>query len=309
MTATTVQRWLEAGELDLPLPGSGGTLARWQTLGGLCERDVVAGRLAEAHTDATAILAELHGPRAQPNRLWGVWAAEAPGAILTAHHDGGGVTLSGVKAWCSGAGLCADALVTAQTATGARGLYAVDLRGPGVQPLPNTWRNAGMADSDTRSVQFSAAPATAVGGPGEYLTRPGFWHGAAGVAACWLGAARAVAVPLYRAVARNQSENPYAAAHLGAVDAILAAAHALMASMAEQLDADPQRDAQVPARRLRAVVETAVDEVIVRTARALGPAPLAMDEAHARRVADLTMYVRQSHAEKDLAALGLLVAR
>jgi hypothetical protein len=63
------------------------------------------------------------------------------------------------------------------------------------------------------------------------------------------------------------------------------------------------------ARRVRAVAETAVDEAITRTGRALGPAPLALDADHARRVADLTMYVRQSHAEQDLAALGRLASR
>jgi len=309
MTTPTVQQWLDAGALNLPLPGSGNTLARWQTLADLCELDVVAGRLAEAHTDAAAILAELGGPRPRPGRLWGVWAAEAPGATVIARHDGDVASLSGTKAWCSGAGLCADALVTAYTETGERGLYAVDLRGPGVQLLPSTWRNAGMAESDTRSVEFAAAPAVPVGRPGDYLTRPGFWHGAAGVAACWLGAARAVAVPLYHAVAGNQRENPHAAAHLGAVDAALAAAAALMASTAEQVDAAPHATGEVAARRFRAAVETAVDEAIGRTARALGPTPLALDETHARRVADLSMYVRQSHAEKDLAALGVLVAR
>src|SRR4249919_1622082 len=36
----------------------------------------------------------------------------------------------------------------------------------------------------------------------------------------------------------------------------------------------------------------------------LGPAPLAFDETHARRVADLEIYVRQHHAERDLADLG-----
>ncbi|AKK27352.1 acyl-CoA dehydrogenase [Mycobacterium sp. EPa45] len=309
MSTATVQRWLDAGELNLPLPGSGGTLTRWQSLADLCERDVVAGRLAEAHTDAVAILAELRGPPVRPGRLWGVWAAEAPGAVVTALRDGDVVTLSGTKAWCSGAGLCADALVTAHTETGARGLYAVDLHGRGVQLLPSEWRNSGMADSDTRSVRFDAAPAIPVGGVDEYLTRPGFWHGAAGVAACWLGAARAVAAPLYRAVAEKQRDNPHAAAHLGAVDSALAAAAALMASTAAEVDTAPDSDAEVAARRLRAAVETAVDAVIGRTARALGPAPLALDEAHARRVADLSMYVRQSHAEKDLAALGALVAR
>jgi hypothetical protein len=309
MTVPTVRRWLNDGALNLPLPGAGNTLTRWRTLADLCEIDVVAGRLAEAHTDAAAILAELGGPRVQQGRLWGVWASEAPGATVVARHDDVLVSLSGTKAWCSGAGLCTDALVTAYTETGERMLYAVDLGGPGVQALPSTWRNAGMAESDTRSVEFAATPAVPVGGAGEYLTRPGFWHGAAGVAACWLGAARAVAAPLYHAVADNQRENPHAAAHLGAVDAALAAADALMASTAEQVDAAPHATGEVAARRFRAAVETAVDDVIGRTARALGPGPLALDEAHARRVADLSMYVRQSHAEKDLAALGALVAR
>jgi hypothetical protein len=66
--------------------------------------------------------------------------------------------------------------------------------------------------------------------------------------------------------------------------------------------------AELIARRTRAVVETAVDETLNRTARALGPAPLCEDAEHARRVADLTVYVRQSHAERDLEQLGLRAA-
>ena len=54
------------------------------------------------------------------------------------------------------------------------------------------------------------------------------------------------------------------------------------------------------------MVETAVDEAITRTGRALGPAPLCEDAQHAQRVADLTIYVRQSHAERDLERLGVL---
>ena len=37
---------------------------------------------------------------------------------------------------------------------------------------------------------------------------------------------------------------------------------------------------------------------------ALGPAPLAFDADHAARVADLEIYLRQHHAERDVAALG-----
>ncbi len=62
------------------------------------------------------------------------------------------------------------------------------------------------------------------------------------------------------------------------------------------------------AKRVRATVARAVDEVLARAGRALGPAPLALDAAHAKRVADLQLYVRQHHAERDLASLGRALA-
>lgn len=104
--------------------------------------------------------------------------------------------------------------------------------------------------------------------------------------------------------------NPHAQAHLGAVDAALAAAEAMLVSAADFVDTEPSSGrTELVARRVRAVAETAVDEAITRSGRALGPGPLALDAEHARRVADLTMYVRQSHAEQDLAALGRLACR
>ncbi len=81
-------------------------------------------------------------------------------------------------------------------------------------------------------------PRYAVGAPGEYLDRPGFWHGAIGVSACWLGGARAVAAPLYARAAR-ESVDPHTLAHLGAVDAAITAAEATLLSAACQVDADP----------------------------------------------------------------------
>jgi len=169
MTAELVRRWLDAGELDLPMPGSGHTVKRWSKLAALTEHDVVAGRLAEAHADAAAILVELDGPAPQAGQWWGVWAAESPDGVVVAHDDDGTVVIDGTKAWCSGAGLCTHALVTARRDDSTRGLYAVDLSQPEVIPLTHSWRNAGMCESDTRSVQFSSAPAMLVGAPGQYL--------------------------------------------------------------------------------------------------------------------------------------------
>jgi alkylation response protein AidB-like acyl-CoA dehydrogenase len=314
VTAALVRRWLAAGQLDLPLPGSGRTAARWWKLAALTENDVVAGRLAEAHTDALAILHELDGPTPSAGQLWGVWAAEAPQAVVTVREDDDGrVLLEGTKAWCSGAGICTHALVTARREDNSRGLYAVDLGQHEVMPQTDDWHNVGMRDCDTRSVRFDGAVGVPVGTPGEYLSRAGFWHGAIGVAACWLGAARGVAAPLYRAVANEHegaAADVHARAHLGAVDAALAAAEAMLVSAACYVDAEPRGDrAELIARRVRAVVERAVDEAITRTGRALGPGPLVLDARHAQRVADLTVYVRQSHGERDLAALGRLAAK
>jgi alkylation response protein AidB-like acyl-CoA dehydrogenase len=308
VSADLLRTWLGEGRLCLPLPGSGDTLARWRALADLAELDVVAGRLAEAHTDAVAILAELGGPQVRPRDIWGVWAAEAPGAVVRARRVGDTVVLDGVKAWCSGAGICSHALVTARSdddPDGPRGLFAIALDDRGVTVAPSTWRNAGMAGSDTRTVEFDGTAAIPVGSPGAYLDRPGFWHGAIGVSACWWGGARAVAAPLYAAA----SADPHRLAHLGAVDAALTAAWATLSWAADDVDADPQNRtgaAELTARRTRAVVETAVDEALRRTGRALGPGPLANDAGHAGRVADLEMYVRQSHAERDLEALGRL---
>lgn len=311
MTAGLVEHWLESGRLELPLPASGRTAERWQRLARLAEENIVAARIAEAHVDAVAILHELGGKPPEPGQLWGVWTAEAPDAALTATDIDGAFSLNGTKVWCAGAGFCTHALVTARRDDGTPGLFAVTATDPTVKALPSTWWNAGMAGSDTRPVQFTNAQAVAVGDPGAYVNRPGFWHGTIGVAACWLGGARRVADPLYRCAA-SQSADAYSLAHLGAVDAALAASDAILAAAASQIDEDPfdrAGTAQLLARRVRTVVEHAVDEAITRTGRALGPGPLCQDGRHAQRVADLSIYIRQSHAERDLAELGRLVGQ
>ncbi len=56
--------------------------------------------------------------------------------------------------------------------------------------------------------------------------------------------------------------------------------------------------------RVRALLEKVCAEVLDHTGRALGAGPLCHDARHARAVADLTVYIRQHHAEGDLAQLG-----
>jgi len=306
-TARAFTAAVESGRLDLPLPGSGATWERLTAFADLAEEDLSLARLGEGHADAVAILAELDGPPPPAGSRWGVWAASPPGPNVTASLRDGSWVLRGTKQYCSGARVCTHALVTA-AADGEARLFAV--RVDPLEPHPGSWPATGMAGSDTLDVGFPAVAAEPVGAPGGYVNRAGFSHGGVGVAACWYGGARGVARTLLHAAAKHDV-GPHALAHLGAVDIVLRSVRAALAQAAAEIDADPgDRRGDGPARalRVRALTESAATEVLARTGRALGAGPLGHDEAHSRAVADLTVYLRQHHAERDLARLGELVA-
>ncbi|HTS95461.1 MAG TPA: acyl-CoA dehydrogenase [Streptosporangiaceae bacterium] len=298
---------VQSGRLDLPVPGSGRTWERWLAFADLAGEDLSLARLAEGHADAAAILAEVAGTGPEPGQLWGVWASNPPGPALSAARTGSGWRLRGTKQYCSGARACTDALVTAVADDGMR-LFAVAAQR--LEPRLGTWPAVGMAASDTLDVGFPDVPAEPLGSPGAYTDRPGFSHGGVGVAACWYGGARAAGHTLLAAAAKRDV-GPHALAHLGAVDVELGAARAALWQAADEIDADPadvRKAGPARALRVRALVESAATEVLGRVGRALGAGPLGHDGAHARTVADLAVYLRQHHAERDLAALGALAA-
>ncbi|MFJ8981504.1 acyl-CoA dehydrogenase [Streptomyces sp. NPDC102282] len=300
---------IDAGELSFPLPGSGGTTERFAALRAVAEDDLCLARLVEGHVDATAILAELGGPAVEPGRRWGVWAAEPPGEGLSAvRGTDGRWSVTGLKQYCSGAHSCTHALVTARAEDGRR-LFAVPLTEGTYEPVEGSWQALGMAGSDTPDVRFHSAAAEAVGAVEGYVDRPGFQHGGIGVAACWLGGARAVARALRAAAHRGGS--PHTDAHLGAVDIDLRAAGLLLEAAATEIDADPsdtKGEARLRSLRVRGFVEAVCDRTLGHVGRATGAGPLCHDLRHARNVADLTVYIRQHHAERNLAELGALVS-
>jgi alkylation response protein AidB-like acyl-CoA dehydrogenase len=306
--AAEFARRASAGQLDLPLPGRGRTNDRWKALAALAAEDLSLARLAEGHADAVAIISELDGPTPAAGSVWGVWAAQPPGPSLSARPAGATWLLNGVKQYCSGAHTCTDVLVTAGAPDGPR-LFAVSTRD--LSPIPGTWPATGMAASDTLNVEFGSITAIPVGLPGDYTARPGFAHGGAGVAACWFGGARAIGQTLLNAAAQRDL-GPHATAHLGRVDLALTAARTALDKAAAEIDGDPgdlNGAARIRTLRVKAIAEAVATEVLTCVGRALGAGPLCHDEAHSRRVADLTVYVRQHHAEKSLAELGSLIAQ
>jgi len=298
----SLARCLAAGSGRLPLPGSGETLRRWQALADVAASDLALAKLFEGHTDALAIMAELGAPESDPAYAWATWAAEPPAARLELRRTARGVRLTGRKAWCSGAEIVSHALVTAWDDAGRQCLAAVEIGQPGVTVTTDGWHAVGMGRAASGDVLFDVAPAAEIGEPGQYTTRPGFWQGGCGIAACWYGGA----LPFADAVADllRRRDEPHAAAHLGAIDAALAAARALLTETAGWIDAHPAASARIPALRSRAVVEETVAAVLTHAGRALGAGPLCRDAALAQRFADLPVFVRQSHAERDLAELG-----
>jgi len=297
-------RMVARGLDRLPQPGQGATLERWRALAAVGAHDLSLAKLYEAHTDALAILEELdESDAADRSRIWGVWCAEPPGAGVVAESTGdvSEVKLRGAKPWCSGAEAADSGLLSVRNDKGERLLAAVSLRQPGVRIDLEGWNAVGMARSRTATLHLDGVPARLVGGPGAYLERPGFWHGGAGVAACWYGAAQALGDALRQRARRSDA---HAMAHLGTVDVALSSAADVLRSTAHWIDTYPQGDAQLLVLRARLVIEEACNLVLSHASRALGPGPLCSDAHLARLVADLPIYLRQSHAERDLQQLG-----
>lgn len=296
-----------AGFDRIPRPGSGGTLARWQRLAEVAAHDLSLVKLFEGHTDALAILAELGGPEPSEGSLWATWCAEPPDARLTFSNEGdaGEVRIDGTKAWCSGAASVTHAVVSGWNAQGEPCLAAVDMKQPGVRVTDTGWKAVGMAASRSVDVAFDGAHGRRVGAPGDYTRRPGFWQGGAGIAACWFGGAMGIAT-MARELSRGTGD-PHRLAHIGAIDVAMAGAAALLREAAAAIDAQPDADAQALALRTRLGIESACERVVRHAGRALGAGPLCRNERFAQAMADLPVFLRQSHGERDLAALGRCV--
>ncbi|WP_253259708.1 acyl-CoA dehydrogenase [Subtercola boreus] len=302
-----------------PVPGGGRTRELWETLATLAAADLGAARAIEPHLDALAILDQAGdegatsgstpGPSTRGASTWGVFAAEGgPHPLVACAQDGASWTLTGTKPWCSLADRLDRALISAAVGGGGasvpRRLFAVDLRQPGVRVEPGAWHARGLAEVPSGPVHFDGVDAEPVGAAGWYLERPGFAWGGIGVAACWFGGAVGVGRTLAER-ARNTADL-LLQLHLGVVDERLSDARRALAEAAQLVDdgSATGEAGRLLAKRVRATVARASEDVLRHVAHALGPAPLALDAMHAKRVADLELYLRQHHAEKDEASLG-----
>lgn len=313
---------------QLPMPGSGRTLERWRVLAAVAEHDLSLAKLYEGHTDALAIFDEVAGASsdhtasqnnserlsAGDEMIWGVWASEAPGGCVSFEPatptDDGAVLLTGVKHWCSGARTGSHALLTVWPGGGhqknAPQLAWLPVEQPGVRVIPDAWKAVGMNGSASLKVQLTCARAYLVGNPGQYLSRPGFWQGGAGVAACWYGGTTTLVKTLYRAIAQRpeSSRSPFLLAAAGKVAVMMRALALTLQDAARWIDEHPHADASDLALGVRLAAAACATHVLEEVAAALGATPFCTDAAFARAAVDLPVFIRQSHGDRDYAALG-----
>ena len=299
-----LQRLRSTLDAPLPLPGAGQTAIRHERLMEIGRENLSLARLAEAHWDAVAILSEA-GRAPVTGSLYGVWASEIFGQSVEIERGKEGLTIHGAKLFCSGAGLIDRALVTTGMPTPL--LVDLDLRANShaIEFDDSIWKTTAFQETRTSKGVFHqarVAKSDIVGKPGWYLARPGFWHGACGPAACWAGGAAG----LVDYAMRQTRADSHTLAHLGAMHAAIWMLRSCLEAAADEIDAEPfnSSSACIRALTVRHVVENACTEILRRLLRAYGPHPLVADSAVSRRYQELDLYLRQSHAERDLESLG-----
>ena len=304
---TLLQRLREVTLQPLPSPGSGHTAERHRRLAETAREDISLAKLAEAHWDAVAILEEA-GLAAEKGVLYAVWASEVPGKPLRLRPSSDGYLLSGHKPFCSGIGLVDRALVTVGDPESL--LMDVDLRAnrANVEADLDVWQTEAFRGTQTGSLTFIDAKVemrAQVGGSGWYLERPGFWHGACGPASCWAGGAAG----LVDYALASKRQDSHTLAHLGAMRSSVWAMQSLLTEAGREIDASPfdVKAAHIRALQLRHLIEQLASDVLRRFSRAYGPYPLSMNREIAKRFHEADLYMRQSHAERDLESLAKLL--
>lgn len=305
-TALKILPYIQA---NVPPMGESQSIARLGFLTTVARKDLGLARLIEGHLDATQILREAGRP-ADSSKLYGIWASGGPVDTTDITEDDGSdgnAGLTGSKPFCSGSDIVDRALVYVYP---AEQLVDVNMRGADSQQHlrfeAGQWKSSAFAETHTWTVRFEGLPVTdddRIGGNTWYFDRPGFCLGALAPAACWAGGATG----LVDSVRQRTPDNGHARAHLGAMVSSVCSMNAMLRWGADQIDADPDNTSGSlfpTALLVRHHIERACTDIMDRFGRTLGPRPFAFETGNARRIAELTLYIRQCHAERDLEELG-----
>ena len=289
----------------------------WAAVRAVASADGSVGRLYEGHLNGVERIAvaapeplrsaELDAVRAGRLRL-GVWGADpVPGEGEPARlHDGpDGLTISGEKVFCSGAGGLDRALVLAKhDAGGPPALAYVDLSAG--THVDRTWyRAGGMRASESHRVSFDAAPVLAVlGEPGELSKEPWFSRDAIRTAAAWAGMADTAADAALDDLAQRGEPDDLRALGAGRIVAARATIDRWLEHAAARADAEPEADLRDLSIQLREAIANAGRTILDEAARACGSRPFATGTALDRARRDFELFVLQHRLDPMVARLG-----
>ncbi|MDC4598973.1 acyl-CoA dehydrogenase [Acinetobacter baumannii] len=285
---------------SLPYPASGHTYQRWQLFAQIAGYDLSLAKLFESHHDALSILNELGYQDEIDDQIWAVWAAEGGPAPVQVQNN----HCNGIKTWCSGAEFIQKALMSYKDKEGQAQLCIVDLAHPSVHVDLSHWQAVGMQGTQTAQVHFDNTPVTVIGQPNRYLERPGFWHGAAGVAACWYGAAVRLVSFLQKSCQTHP--NAFKKMYLGELAQQLSVTKQYFQYIATLIDDEPMLSHEREIRILRTQTEQCCQSVIQLVGKALGARPYCEEATFSQLIADLPVFIRQSHAAFDYESIAEL---
>lgn len=277
----------------LPEPASNETYQRWQIFAQIAGFDLSLAKLFESHCDALSILHELGHENEIDEKTWAVWAADGGPAPLKVENG----RCLGIKPWCSGAEFVQKALISFKDQHGQSQLCIVDLNQPSITIDLDQWQAVGMQGTQTARVNFQDTAVKLIGRPNDYLDRAGFWHGAAGVAACWYGAAVRLMDELQQSCLKTP--NPFKKMHLGQLATQLMITRQYFQYVAQLIDSQPKLSHEREVRILRAQAEKSCLAAIEGVGKALGARPFCEQASFASLMADLPVFIRQSHAAFD----------
>lgn len=273
--------------------------------------DVPLSRLAEGHVDALRILGQA-GVEPEPGALYGVWASRSQRTGVRARREASQLILDGTLRFASGAGLVDRALTPVWLSEEEHLL--LDLGVSGLPVDDRHWVTSAMEVSRSHTVTLEAVSVpveSQVGRANFYLSRPAFFPGGVGVAACWAGGAARIAdltharlrdpaLPLLQRLGRLR-------VHLATAGGLVRTAAARLDSLLSGPTSDTGQDLeqlQALSTETRAGVAAAVHAVISEAQRIAGPAGLAYDQDLTRAIHDLHLYVLQQNSDADERFLG-----
>lgn len=281
--------------------GAGRTKERFARLRSLAQTNMSLARLVEADADARAIATELGISLIDPTVSYGVWAATGGRKLDVRHVDDGAVRVSGPQPWCGGATIVSRALVVVDR-DNTIDLIDVETKGCRIDTSP--WKAAAFSDLGTATVHFEDTHGHLLTAPiGDYSNRPGFWHGAIGVAACWAGGLQSLMDHYLGHWARVDD---HSSAQLGAAVSELEQTTAILEWAADEIDRDPADivHARNRAEWVRYCIERSCTRAIDHLEIGAGPAPLVETQTIIEKTQELRIVLRQTHGLRDVENLG-----